>query len=172
MLSQDLKHDESQPLDYIEIAKVLHGRVSGMKLGLVDLEKPHRYEVKKFLPSHRNCCAILLSATIQGKIQRHWGVMIRNTNGIFFFESLGLGRKLKHLLDDHKFYDFLVQNKIKINSHRLQKDSTKIATCGLYVCVRVAKHEMTNNEFAKWLHSSPIDTDTTVTMLTIMGRKT
>ena len=131
-LAHEIKTDESTALDYEQISKLLSRRVHGMRLGFVDLETVKSFTMDTFLPHHRNCCAVLLTAGFGTKIQRHWSVMCRNAHGIFFWESLGLGPSLlQKVTGSTKFLDFLRKHRVKINKHQVQRESRQIRTCGL-----------------------------------------
>ena len=126
-LAHEIITDESTALDYEDIAKLLSGRVKGMKLGFVDLETLKSYSMETFLPRHRNCCCVLLTASFGNKIQRHWSVLVRNKRGIFFYESLGLGPvMLEKVTGSSKFLNLLKTNRVRINNHQVQRESKKI----------------------------------------------
>ena len=139
----------------------------------MDLENIHEYKLETFLPHHRNCCAVLLTATFGNKTQRHWSCLVRNEKGIFFFESLGLGKTmLTRVLGDSSFVVFLNQIGAKVNTHRLQRNSAKIRTCGLHLSVRIAKRKLTNREYSHWLQSISLKPDETVALLSYLGHHT
>ena len=172
-LAHEIITDESTALDYEDIAKLLSGRVKGMRLGFVDLETVKTYTMDTFLPAHRNCCAILLTAGFGNKVQRHWSVLIRNKHGLFFFESLGLGASmLQKVVGNSKFLNLLRNHRVHINTHELQRESSKIRTCGLHVAVRISKFQMTNRQYSTFLKTIKIPPDETVALLTYLGHHT
>ncbi len=172
-LGREIQTDESTALDYNDISKLLSGRVSGMRMGFVDLENLHEYKLENFLPHHRNCCAILLTATFGNRIQRHWSCLIRNPKGLFFFESLGLGKTLlSRVLGNSKFVSFLESINAQVNTHKLQRNSAKIRTCGLHLCIRLAKRKLTNREYSHWLQTISLKPDETVALLSYLGHHT
>ena len=75
-LEQELKHDESYSLDFNDIRRIIGGRAFGMKMGFVDLEETSA-TVESALQG-KNVCAVLCTATIQGRKQRHWTCLIRS----------------------------------------------------------------------------------------------
>ena len=131
-LGREIQTDESTAIDFEDIRKLLSGRVHQMRLGFVDLENVKTFTMDTFLPHHRNCCAVLLTAGFGNKIQRHWAVMCRNTHGIFFWESLGLGGSmLEKVTGSTKFLQFLRKHRVRINTKQVQRQSKQIRTCGL-----------------------------------------
>ena len=172
-LAHEIITDESTPLDYEDISKMLSGRVKGMRLGFVDLETVKTYTMETFLPHHRNCCAVLLTAGFGNKVQRHWSVLIRNNKGLFFWESLGLGpAMLNKVVGNTKFLNLLQRHRAHINSHQLQRESKKIRTCGLHITVRISKFGMTNRQYNNWLTTLKLPADETVALLTYLGHHT
>ena len=170
-LESDLKHDESYSLDFEDIRRIIGGRAFGMKMGMVDLEKTPDITVEEALKG-RNVCAILCSAKIQNRLQRHWGVLIKSGKRLSFFESLGMGKKITQLVDAPGFWDSLLKHRAEWNTHRVQKESKAITTCGLHIIVRGAKHNLDNVAYVHWLRSVRTDPDMTVALLTHFGHKT
>ena len=172
-LASEIQTDESTALDYEDISKLLSGRVKSMRLGFVDLETVKSFTLDTFLPHHRNCCAVLLTAGFGNKVQRHWSLMCRNTHGIFFWESLGLGGSmLQKVTGSAKFLEFLRKHRVQINNHQVQRESRKIRTCGLHVAVRISKYDMTNRQYNTWLTSMKLHPDETVALLCYLGHHT
>ena len=172
-LASEIKTDESTALDYEQISKLLSRRVHGMRLGFVDLETVKSFTMDTFLPHHRNCCAVLLTAGFGARVQRHWAVMLRNTHGIFFWESLGLGASmLQKVTGSTKFLELLRKHRVKINNHQVQRESRQIRTCGLHVAVRISKFGMSNHQYNTWLTSMKLHPDETVALLTFLGHNT
>ena len=170
-LESELKHDESYSLDFEDIRRIIAGRAFGMTMGMIDLEQTPDATVEDALKK-RNCCAILCTANIQGRTQRHWAILIRSGKRLSFFESLGLGKKITRLVDAPGFWESLAKSRAEWNTHRVQKESTAITTCGLHIIVRAAKHKLDNVAYVHWLRSVRTEPDFTVAMLTHFGHKT
>ena len=136
------------------------------------LKRPYRLE--QFLPNKCNAALCLLSATISGRTQNHWSALIRHDNGALeWFDSMAfdLGH-LGMLLDDRDFIEFLRRNKARKNTKRLQKEARDVKTCSLHCIVRLAKRNLTNPEYERWISSLGMDTDRLVTLLTYIGHLT
>ena len=170
-LEQELKHDETYSLDFNDIRRIIQGRAYGMTMGFVDLEENPDTTVEKALQG-KNCCAVLCTAVIQHHKQRHWSLILRNKKGISYFESLGMGKKITRLVHAPVFWASLAKHRAEFNTHKLQKNSKAITTCGLHIIVRAVKHEMSNQEYAHWLMSARGLPDYTVALLTHFGHKT
>jgi len=176
-LRQELKYDESQPLDFRDIRRLLDkrgGKSHGLKAGYVDLESVKgEYHLDRFLPRGHNACCILLSANLGGSVQRHWTSIVRNKGGLFFFDSLKLGYAMlsKILADGGKFSKFLKKHNIQYNSKKVQANHKLVRTCGLHTAVRLFCYQMTNAEYLSWLLSatSCMNPDQLVGLLTIIG---
>ena len=177
-LNGDLSWDESRPLNFIEIRKILDARggtVHGLRSGYVDLESVRgELTLKRFLPATHNACCILLTTNLQGPkgMQRHWVALLRNSKGLFFFDSLRLGfPTLTKLLGSDRFVRFLKKVGAKANQKRLQSDMQGIRTCGLWVATRLWLYKMTNTEFHHYITHAPscLSPDQTVALLTMIG---
>ena len=177
-LLSDMRWDESHPLNFIEIRKILDargGRLHGLRCGYVDLESVRgELTLKRFLPGTHNACAILLTTNLPGTrgMQRHWVALVRNSKGIFFFDSLKLGYPtLTKLLGSNRFVRFLKTIKAKETHKRLQADVKGIRTCGLWVATRLWQYKLSNSEFHHYITHAPscLKPDQTVALLTMIG---
>ena len=176
-LSQELKWDESNPLDFRDIRRIIDnrgGKAHGLRAGYVDLESVKGpYTEKRFLPSGHNAACILMTAHMGGKLQRHWVSLIRNGKGTFFFDSLALGFPMitRILNDGGKFVKFLKKMKVKTNTKAIQASHKLIRTCGLHTAVRVFCWQMSNTEYLRYLLSmgNCLNPDKLVALLTIIG---
>ena len=176
-LAQELKWDESDPLDFRDIRRIIDnrgGKAHGLRAGYVDLESVKgEYTEKRFLPAGHNCCCILLTAHLGGKIQRHWVSLVRNGKGLWFFDSLALGPPMltRILGDKGKFASFLKKIGAKMNSKKVQASHKLIKTCGLHTAVRVFCWQMSNHEYLQYLLSMTncLTPDKLVALLTIIG---
>ncbi len=176
-LAEELRWDESVALDFRDIRRILDnsgGKAHGLKAGYVDLESVRgAYDLKRFLPSPHNSCAILLTAELGGVVQRHWVSLVRNSKGIFFFDSLNLGlATLSKILDDRgKFSKFLKKIGARMNNKKIQASHKKVRTCGLHTAVRLFCWQMTNAAYLEYLLSMTncMPPDTLVALLTVIG---
>ena len=176
-LAEELKWDESKPLDFRDIRRIIDnrgGKAHGLRAGYVDLETVKgEYTLKRFLPAGHNCCCILLTAHLGGAVQRHWVSLIRNPKGLFFFDSLKLGSAmLSRVLDDRgKFANFLKKIRASYNSKKVQSHHKMVRTCGLHTAVRIFCYEMTNAQYLAYLLSMTncMNPDQLVALLTIIG---
>ena len=175
-LSEELKYDESQALDFRDIRRILDergGKSHGLRAGYVDLESVHGpLTLERFLPKGHNACCVLLTAHIGGQVQRHWTALVRNQKGLFFFDSLALGRVLAMILgDDGRFLKFLKKHKVQFNTKKTQKSHRMIRTCGLHTAIRIFCWRMSNAEYLRWLLSATrcMDADKLVALMTIVG---
>lgn len=176
-LAQELKWDESQALDFRDIRRILEsrgGKSHGLRAGYVDLESVRgKYTLERFLPKGHNACCILLTAKIGAGTQRHWTSLVRNSKGLFFFDSLNLGYGMlgQILGDNGKFVRFLKKTNAKLNSKKIQKNHRQVRTCGLHTAVRIFCWQMSNSQYLQYLLSMAncLDPDQLVAMLTIIG---
>ena len=174
-LRQELKWDESQALDFRDIRRIIDnrgGKAHGLRAGYVDLESVKgKYDLKRFLPAGHNSCCILLSAHLGGAVQRHWVSLVRNSKGLFFFDSLKLGLPmLARILDDNgKFSNFLRTHNAKMNTKKVQASHKLVRTCGLHTAVRIFCWEMSNTEYLQYILSMNMSADQLVALLTIIG---
>ena len=175
-LSQELKFDESQSLDFRDIRRILDqrgGKSHGLRAGYVDLESVHGpLHLDRFLPQGHNACCILLTAHLGGRVQRHWTALVRNSSGLHFFDSLALGPILGKILDDGgKFLAFLNKHNVHRNTRKTQKSHRMVRTCGLHVAVRIFCWRMSNPQYEKWLFSATncMNPDQLVALMTIVG---
>ena len=176
-LKQELKYDESQPLDFRDIRRILDqrgGKSDGLRAGYVDLESVKgAYTLDRFLPKGHNVCCVLLSTRLGGSVQRHWTALLRNGRGLFWFDSMNLGpAMLTRILEDGgKFVTFLRKNHVKMSNKKLQASHNLIRTCGLHVAVRVFCWQMSNAEYYRYLLSATncVSPDKLVALMTIIG---
>ncbi len=176
-LKQELKYDESQPLDFRDIRRILDqrgGKSHGLRAGYVDLESVKgNYTLDRFFPKGHNVCCVLLSTKLGGGVQRHWTALIRNGKGMFWFDSMNLGSAMltRILEDGGKFVEFLEGNKVQMGNKKLQASHTLVRTCGLHVAVRVFCWQMSNAEYYRYLLSATncVSPDKLVALMTIIG---
>lgn len=176
-LKQELRYDESQALDFRDIRRILDqrgGKSHGLRAGYVDLESVKgAYTLDRFLPRGHNACCVLLSTRLGGGVQRHWTALLRNSKGIFFFDSLDLKPPmLSKILDDGgKFTAFLKKIKANTSNKKLQQNHKMVRTCGLHVAVRVFCWQMSNAQYLKYLLSATncVSPDKLVALMTIIG---
>jgi len=176
-LKQELKYDESLPLDFRDIRRILDqrgGKSHGLRAGYVDLESVRgEYHIERFLPKGHNACCILLTTNLGGGTQRHWTALLRNSKGVHFFDSLNLGPSMisKILQDGGKFSKFLHKIRAKTYNKKLQASHKLVRTCGLHVCVRVFCYRMSNAEYIKYILSATncMSPDQLVALMTIIG---
>ena len=176
-LKQELKYDESQALDFRDIRRILDqrgGKSHGLRAGYVDLESAKgAYTMERFLPAGHNACCVLLTTTLGGGTQRHWTSLVRNSKGVFFFDSLDLGNAMltKILQDGGKFVNFLQKIGAKSHNKKLQASHKLIRTCGLHTAVRVFCWQMSNSEYIRYLLSATncMSPDQLVALMTIIG---
>ena len=172
-LRRELLQDESTSLSFDDITRVLKGRVKQLKSGFVDASVEREFTLDTFFKNGRTSCFVILSAKVDRKTQRHWISLVKNEKGLFFFDPLAFKLKtLKMMITSPKFIDFVIKHKFSINTHKVQREISAIKTCGLHAIIRIAKHSLTNDEYAKWIHSIPMNPDETVAMLTYLGNHT
>ena len=176
-LKQELRWDESQALDFRDIRRILDqrgGKSHGLRAGYVDLESVKgEYTLERFLPKQHNACCVLLTTRIGGSLQRHWTALLRNSHGMFFFDSLNLksATMTKILGDGGKFVNFLKKIKANTVNKKLQESHKMVRTCGLHVCVRVFCWQMSNTQYLQYLLSATncVSPDKLVALMTIIG---
>ena len=176
-LKQELRWDESQALDFRDIRRILDqrgGKSDGLKAGYVDLESVKgEYTLDRFLPRGHNACCVLLSTRLGGGVQRHWTALLRNSKGVFFFDSLDLKAVTlsKILEDDGKFVRFLKSVGANMVNKKLQESHKMVRTCGLHVVVRVFCWQMSNAQYLQYLLSATncVSPDKLVALMTIIG---
>ena len=172
-LLTELKHDEKEPLDYRDITRIIGGRVSGLKMKLVDLEETRTFTIKNFFGHGNNVCAVLLTATLGNRKQRHWAVLIkRSKTKLDFWESLGYGKSLERIVDQPDFFKLLKKYSVNYSTHKFQQHMQSVRTCGLHLICRCLKYDIGNDAYRSWLRSVSMDPDLVVSMLTHIGHKT
>ena len=95
-LEQELKHDESYSLDFEDIRRIISGRAYGLTMGFIDLEAKPDATVEDAMKG-QNVCAVLCTATIQGRKQRHWTCLIKSGAVCLISSPWGLARGLRRL---------------------------------------------------------------------------
>ena len=176
-LKQELRWDESQALDFRVIRRILDqrgGKSDGLKAGYVDLERVKgEYTLDRFLPRGHTVCCVLLSTRLGGGVQRHWTALLRNSKGVFFFDSLDLKPVMlsKILEDGGKFVRFLKKVGANMVNKKLQQSHKMVRTCGLHVVVRVFCWQMSNAQYIQYLLSATncVSPDKLVALMTIIG---
>ena len=174
-LLRELKLEQNTPLNYIQVSHILKGRVPGLVMKFVEVEKLSRpLTIEQFLPHKCNAALCLLSAVIDGRTQNHWSTLLRHDNGsLEWFDSMAFDLDhLGMLLDDKEFINFLKSHKVRRNTKRLQKEARDTKTCSLHCIVRLAKRHLTNPEYERWISSVRMDYDRLVTLLTYIGHLT
>ena len=86
-LEHDITIDESEPLSFADISRILSGRVHGCSILYVDLENiKGKYTLQRLSGQH-DCACILVTANAAGK-QRHWTVLHKLKGKYYFFDYL------------------------------------------------------------------------------------
>ena len=170
-LEHEITIDESQPLSFADISRIVSGRIKGCSIVYCDLEtvKPP-YTMSKVLGEH-DCACVLLSSNLGGVLQRHWTVLLKRGKKYSFFDSLALRfSQIDALLGSKDFTNFLKESKCEKSTRKMQEHITKVRTCGCHAAVRCAKFKLSNSEYVKWLTSSRSSTaDRTVVKLCYLG---
>ena len=177
-LSHELSMDESEALSFADISRILSNRVKNLSVVYVDLIA-HKglYSPETILGKH-NVAAILLTVVVPGgrTQQRHWTALIRlprkGRDEYQFFDSLAMKWPvLTELLNDSgKFVAFLKKINARPSTRQLQEHIRKVRTCGAWVSVRAAKHQLTNAQFVHWILSEKgTHPDRTIIKLCYLG---
>ena len=170
-LEREITLDESEPLSFADISRILNGRVKGCSILYVDLENVRgEYTLSKLLGQH-DCACILITATSSGQTQRHWTVLHKLKGKYYFFDSLGLPWPLMAaLIGDNKLTTFLKSIKAVPSTRKLQAHIKKIRTCGCWASIRCSKYKLTYTQFVKWITGNRTSTpDREVTKLCYLG---
>ena len=170
-LEHDITIDETQPLSFADISRILNGRVKGCSILYVDLENVRgKYTLERLLGQH-DCACILITAKATGQTQRHWTVLHRLKNKYYFFDSLALRwPTLDALIGDNRLTTFLKSIKAVPSTRKLQAHIRKIRTCGCWAAIRCAKYKLNYSQFVKWVTSNRHTTaDRTVVKLCYLG---
>ena len=170
-LEQEISIDETHPLSFQDISRILSGRVKGASILYVDLESIRGPLTKTNMIGEHDSSCILLTSKIGAIVQRHWTVLCKHKKGFSFFDSLALRwPQLDALLMDERLTLFLKSIKAERSTRKLQAHITKIRTCGCWAAVRCAKHKLTNSQFVKWVTSvRNVVPDRTVVKLCYLG---
>ena len=170
-LEHEITIDESQPLSFADISRIISGRIKGCSIVYCDLEtvKPP-YSMSRILGDH-DCACVLLTSNLGGVLQRHWTVLIKRGKQYSYFDSLALRfPQIDALLGSQDFTIFLKESNVERSTRKLQEHITKIRTCGCHAAVRCAKYKLSNAQYVKWLTSSRHSTaDRTVVKLCYLG---
>jgi hypothetical protein len=167
-LEHEITVDESQPLSFADISRIVSGRIRGCSILYVDLETiKTKYTLERLLGQH-DCACLLITALGN---QRHWTVLSKLKGKYYFFDSLALRwPMLDTLIGDNKLTTFLKSIKAVPSTRKLQAHIRKVKTCGCHASVRCAKYKLTNSEYVKWLTSNRHSTaDRTVVKLCYLG---
>ena len=173
-LREELVIDETTPLNFNDLHTILAHRVSGLHVNFIDAEEYGKapYELRKFIPSGSNACLILLSATVDGRTQRHWTCLIRHRDGrLSFYDSLAFGiDKISSMIHDGgKFAQFIRKINAEPNKSKHQTSNRGVTTCGLHCCCRLVQYQKKNNEYDHWLKSINMKYDELIALITYIG---
>lgn len=170
-LEHEILIDESKPLSFADISRIISGRIKGSSILYVDLEAVRGPYTKARLLGQHDCACVLLTSKQGGVLQRHWTVLLRVGTKFSFFDSLALTfPQLDSLLGSNKLTTFLKSIKSERSTRQLQEHIQKIRTCGCWAAVRCAKFRLTNSQFVKWITSNRNSTpDRTVVKLCYIG---
>lgn len=170
-LESEITLDESKPLSFADISRIIKGRIRGCSILYVDLETIRgKYTVERLIGQH-DCACILITATNNGGVQRHWTVLHKLKNRYYFFDSLALRwPMLDALIGDNRLTSFMKSIKAVPSTRKLQAHIKMIRTCGCWAAVRCAKYQLNYTQFVKWVTSNRHTTaDRTVVQLCLIG---
>ena len=175
-LMQELKIIEDRPLDFHEIQTILAGKCKNLHVKYTDLESLHNnYKLSDILPRHVNAALVLLTATLNSTVNRHWVTFLRHQNGkIEFYDPLALGVHTlsSYMKDNGYFARFVQQIKAEPNRKKHQRTTNMIKTCGLHNTCRMvafATQNLTNHQYDHWIASVNMSPDLIVSCLTYIG---
>ena len=177
LLKQEIKVEQDHALTFLEIQRILAGKVKHLAVNFFDIEKQKhkkRYKLSNLIHGRYNACAVLCAITITKSVQYHWGCLIKNKNKLYWYDSLGIPVKVldKIMQDDGKLGILLKSHKVHENRHKHQRDSAHIKTCGLHLCQRLLNFRKTNEEYDRWCRSvvgMPLNLDSLATLMTYIG---
>ena len=166
-LRSEVLEREQTPISYNDMAKIWRGRI---KPNFVELDKvPHDPTVKDFFGGEDTCAVLcnLHNPDTTPSDTNHWICMIKKTNHIDFFDSLGHSPKglTHHLKGSPALLNLSRKIRFKYNSVKLQKFSSKINDCGCFVAIRLLKKDLSPQAFAHWLTHGFLRPDISVSML-------
>ena len=166
-LEHEISIDESQPLSFADISRILSGRVKCVSILYVDLENVKgKYTLERLLGQH-NCACLLITAAGN---QRHWTVLSKLKSKYYFFDSLALRwPMLDALIGDNRLTSFLKSIKAVPSTRKLQAHIRKVRTCGCHAAIRCAKYKLNYSEYVKWLTSSRNSTADRTVRLCYLG---
>ncbi len=168
-LSSDIVKREQNPISFNEIMKVLRGLVNPSFKELDSLpDDPSMHDI---FEGKETCCLLCNLHNPDGSQSdtNHWICMIdkRDEGFVDYFDSLGNSPKqlTKHLNGSNALVNFTQKYKLRYASKKLQKYSGHVNTCGMHVCVRLLKKNMTPKDYNHWLTHAWISADIAVSML-------
>ena len=172
-LIQELKIIEDRPLDFHEIQTILAGKCKNLHVKYTDLDTLHNnYRLSDLLPTHVNAALVLLTATLNSRVNRHWVSFLRHPNGkISFYDPLNLGiHTLSSYMNDNGYFARFVKSiKADVNAKKHQRNAMMIKTCGLHNACRLvafATQDLTNHQYDHWIASVNLSPDLAVSILT------
>ena len=175
-LLQELKIIEDRPLDFHEIQTILAGKCKNLHVKYTDLESlNNNYKLADILPRHVNAGLVLITATLNSHVNRHWVCFLRHKNGkIDFYDPLALGiHVLSSYINDGGYFARFVQSiKANVNQKKHQRSTEMIKTCGLHNTCRMvafATQDLTNHQYDHWIASVNMSPDLVVSCLTYIG---
>ena len=118
----------------------------------------------------KETCAILCNLHNPDGTQsntNHWICLIKRSNHIDFFDSLGNSPEqlTHHLKGSPALLNLSKKVHFKYASVKLQKFSSKINDCGCHVALRLLQNKKSPKEYAHWLTHGFLKPDLSVSML-------
>ena len=166
-LRSEVLNREQNPVSFNQMKQVWRGRADPHFVVLDEL--PSQPSVQDIFGGKDCVCVLCNLHNRDGTPSdtNHWVCLIQKKNTIDFFDSLGNSpRELTHHLNGSRaLLNFSMKHRLKFDSAKLQKFSSRVNDCGLHCCCRILKRDLSPKDYVHWLTHGWVKPDISVSML-------
>lgn len=182
-LERLVDQNQEVPTSGKDIEKICDGKVFIVTYSEIRTVYENGGDIIELFQPDYNDCVVLLYELKGPQGVGHWVSLIfdREKRIIRFFNSYGLNvdAEINTLTHGDPYLTMLLKRsglKMDINKHRYQSFKDDIATCGLHCAVRCVFHDLTNEEYFRFLSSyfhgqKDKDFDELVTLMCLLPLK-
>ena len=166
-----LRTAKNIPLEFSQLKAIVGDRAS---VGFRDHESLRPHMTPAEICGKHDCVAIMVhilnAKTHKQNGVNHWVGLIKNGKKFAYFDPLGLSlRQLIQITHERPVLEQIFKgHNVEMSTTGVQRFAENVRDCTMHVAVRFCFPKWTNAKYYKFLKSSRLNTDDTVTIMTLL----
>ena len=169
--AQILRTAKNVPLEFKELRNIVGDRAD---VGFKDHESLSPHMTPAEICGKHDCVAIMVhilnAKTHKQNGVNHWVGLIKNGKKFVYFDPLGLSlaQLYRITMERPTLEEVFKGHHVEMSTTGVQRFAENVRDCTMHVAVRFCFPKWTNAKYYKFIKSSRISTDDTVTMMTLL----